>query len=166
MDKKTENTWRNIFVSVVQQQFRVKVAGVKVYLRQTWNFRAYAVSECIGLWCHGAVQGVHQGILKGMYHCTGDLLFDWFGLVCFANKNKNSQLSYSLFQNSQTGGQRYNDTSPFSIPWVHACICLWCMHWPVTSWANHMVAACTYCMGSNVSSLSRIYLYSRYFGLE
>jgi hypothetical protein len=23
------------------------------------------------------------------------LLFDWFGLVCFANKNKNCQLSYS-----------------------------------------------------------------------
>ncbi len=26
---------------------------------------------------------------------TIDPLFDWFGLVCFANKNKNSQLSYS-----------------------------------------------------------------------
>ncbi len=25
----------------------------------------------------------------GKYHCTIDLLFDWFGLVCFANKNKN-----------------------------------------------------------------------------
>jgi hypothetical protein len=24
----------------------------------------------------------------GKYHCTFDLLFDWFGLVCFANKNK------------------------------------------------------------------------------
>jgi hypothetical protein len=23
----------------------------------------------------------------GKYHCTVDLLFDWFGLVCFANKN-------------------------------------------------------------------------------
>ncbi len=30
----------------------------------------------------------NQGILEG------DLLFDWFGLVCFANKNKNCQLSY------------------------------------------------------------------------
>jgi hypothetical protein len=26
-----------------------------------------------------------QGILKGEYHSTVDLLFDWFGLVCFAN---------------------------------------------------------------------------------
>ncbi len=31
----------------------------------------------------------------GKYHCTVDLLFDWFGLVCFANINKNCQLSYS-----------------------------------------------------------------------
>ncbi len=24
----------------------------------------------------------------GKYHCTIDLLLDWFGLVCFANKTK------------------------------------------------------------------------------
>ncbi len=61
------------------------------------------------------------------YHCTIELLFDWFGLVFFANKNKNCQLSYSWFQTSQTGGQWYNDTPPFSIPWfysTHNCI-LW-----------------------------------------
>jgi hypothetical protein len=30
-----------------------------------------------------------QGIgKKGKYHCTIDLLFDWSGLVSFANKNK------------------------------------------------------------------------------
>jgi hypothetical protein len=48
----------------------------------------------------------------GKYHCTIDLLFDWFGLDCFATKNKNCQLSYSWFQTSGTGGQRYSDTSP------------------------------------------------------
>ncbi len=32
---------------------------------------------------------------RGKYHCTIDLLFDWFGLVCFANKNKKIQLSQS-----------------------------------------------------------------------
>ncbi len=44
--------------------------------------------------------------------------------------------------------------------------CSNCMHrpvMPVTSQANHMVAACTHCMGSKVSSLSGIYLYSSYF---
>jgi hypothetical protein len=83
--------------------YDTKLAGVKVYLRQTRNFRAHAVSACIGLWCHGAM---HE--------------------VC-------------------------------------ACISLWCMHQPVMSQAHHMVAACTYCMGSKVSSLSRIYLYPSYF---
>jgi len=34
------------------------------------------------------------------------------------------------------------------------------MHWPVTSQAD----AYTYCMGSKVSSLYWIYLYSSYFG--
>ncbi len=29
--------------------------------------------------------------LRVKYHYTIDLLFDWFGLVCFANKNKNCQ---------------------------------------------------------------------------
>jgi hypothetical protein len=52
---------------------------------------------------------------RGKYHYTVHLLFVWFGLVCFANKN--FQLAYSWFQTSQTGGQLYNDTSPFSIPW-------------------------------------------------
>ncbi len=56
---------------------------------------------------------------RGKYHCTVDLLFDWLGLVCFANKNKNCQLSSSWFQTSQTGGQRYSDTSPFSIPYFY-----------------------------------------------
>jgi hypothetical protein len=52
----------------------------------------------------------------GMYHCTVDLLFNRFGLVCFANKNKTCQLSYSRFQTSQTGGEPYSDASPFGIP--------------------------------------------------
>ncbi len=42
-----------------------------------------------------ATEKIGQGILKGEYHCTIDLLFDRFGLVCFANKNKKFQLSYS-----------------------------------------------------------------------
>ncbi len=56
---------------------------------------------------------------RGKYHCTVDLLFDCFGLVCFANKNQNCQLSYSWFQTSQTGGKWYCDNFPFSsIPWL------------------------------------------------
>ncbi len=35
--------------------------------------------------------GVVREYWRGKYHCTVDLLFDWFGLVCFANKNKHWQ---------------------------------------------------------------------------
>jgi hypothetical protein len=30
-------------------------------------------------------------------------------------------LQNRLIQTSQTGGQRYSDTSPFSIPWIQTC---------------------------------------------
>jgi hypothetical protein len=48
--------------------------------------------------------GYDQGTLKGE-------------VSLFANKSKNCQLSYSWFQTSQTGGQQYSDTFPFSLPW-------------------------------------------------
>ncbi len=48
---------------------------------------------CCHFLSHGASTGgwtrtLDQGILKEKYHCTVDLLFDWFELVCFANKTK------------------------------------------------------------------------------
>ncbi len=72
-----------------------------------------------------------QGIPKevSLYHWPP---VDWFGLVCCANKNKNCQLLYSWFPTSQTGGQRYSDSSPFSIPWTsfrrwaHLVLWNWC----------------------------------------
>jgi hypothetical protein len=33
--------------------------------------------------------------LRGEYHCSVDILFDWFRQVCLAKKNKKCQLSYS-----------------------------------------------------------------------
>jgi hypothetical protein len=60
-----------------------------------------------------------QGILKGKYHCTIDLLFDWFGISCMTTDNFCFYLQNRLIQTSQTGGQQYSETSPFSIPWVH-----------------------------------------------
>jgi hypothetical protein len=50
------------------------------------------------------------------YHCTIDLLFDWFGISCMTTDNFCFYLQNRLIQTSQTGGQRYSDTSPFSIP--------------------------------------------------
>ncbi len=60
-----------------------------------------------------------QGILRGKHHCTIDLLFDWFGLVCFANKNKKCQLSYSSTADFKPVKQEVNGTmilSPLVFP--------------------------------------------------
>ncbi len=53
---------------------------------------------------------------RGKYHCTIDLLFDWFGISCMTIENF-CYLQSRLIQTSQTGGQWYSDTSPFSISW-------------------------------------------------
>ncbi len=52
----------------------------------------------------------------GKYHCTIDLLFDWFGISCMTTDNFCFYLQNRQIQTSQTGGQWYSDTSPFSIP--------------------------------------------------
>jgi hypothetical protein len=43
--------------------------------------------------------------------CIIDLPFDWFGI-----SSMTTDIFCFHFQNSQTGGQWYSDTSPFSIP--------------------------------------------------
>jgi hypothetical protein len=59
----------------------------------------------------------NQGILKGgEYHCTIDLLFDWFAISCMTTNNFCFYLQNRLIQASQKGGQQYSDTSPFSNP--------------------------------------------------
>jgi hypothetical protein len=45
-----------------------------------------------------------QGILKGKYHCTIELLFDWFGISCMTTDNFCFYLRNRLLQTSQTGG--------------------------------------------------------------
>jgi hypothetical protein len=57
-----------------------------------------------------------QGALKGKYHCTIDLLFDWFGISCMTTDNFCFYFQNTLIQTSQTGGQQYGDTSLFIIP--------------------------------------------------
>jgi len=64
---------------------------------------------------------------RGKYHCTVDLLFAWFGIRCMTTGNFCFYLQNRLIQTSQTGGQQYSDTSPFSIPcsslliWILKC---------------------------------------------
>ncbi len=67
--------------------------------------------------CHRYSYSATMEYLRGKYHCTIDLLFDWFGISCLTTNNFCIYLQNRLIQTSQTGGQRYSDTSPFSIPW-------------------------------------------------
>jgi hypothetical protein len=52
---------------------------------------------------------------RGKYHCTVDLLFDWFGISSTTTDNFCFYMQKRLIQTSQTGGQRYSDISPFKI---------------------------------------------------
>jgi hypothetical protein len=42
---------------------------------------------------------------SGKYHCTIDLLFDWFEISCMTTDNFCFYLQNRLIQTSQTGGQ-------------------------------------------------------------
>jgi hypothetical protein len=53
----------------------------------------------------------------GKYHCTIDVLFDRFGISCRTTDNFCFYYQNRIIQTSQTGGQRYRDTFPFSITW-------------------------------------------------
>jgi hypothetical protein len=44
--------------------------------------------------------------LRGKYHCTVELQFDWFGISCMTTDNFCFNLQNRLIQTSQTGGQR------------------------------------------------------------
>ncbi len=61
----------------------------------------------------------NQGILRGKSHCTLDLLFDWFGISSMITDNFCFYLQNRQIQTSQTGGQQYRVTSPFSIPQLY-----------------------------------------------
>jgi hypothetical protein len=45
---------------------------------------------------------------RGKYHCTVDLLFDWFGISCMTTDNICFHLQNRLIQTSETRGQWYS----------------------------------------------------------
>jgi len=61
----------------------------------------------------------HREYKRGKYHCTVDLLFYWFGIICMTTDNFCFYMQNRVIQTSQTGGQQYSDTYPFSIPWLN-----------------------------------------------
>jgi hypothetical protein len=53
---------------------------------------------------------------RGKYHCTIDLLFDWFGISCMNIYSFCFYLQNRLILTSQTGGQWYSNTFPLEFP--------------------------------------------------
>jgi hypothetical protein len=53
-----------------------------------------------------------------LYNLGIYLLFDWFRISCMTTDIFCFYLQNRLIQTSQTGGQRYSNTSPCSIPWA------------------------------------------------
>jgi hypothetical protein len=83
--------------------------------------------------------GLYPGNSKGgEYHCTVDLLFDWFGISCVATDNFCLYLQNRLIQTGQTGVQRYSDTSPFSI------LCLYCYDRKLRAYSFYETELTTY----------------------
>ncbi len=70
-----KSVWHESF-GLIQLLGKCKVAGVKVYLRQTWNFRSHAVSACIGLWHHRLMHAHH----RPNHAATAWTLLFWFCL--------------------------------------------------------------------------------------
>ena len=57
--------------------------------------------------------------------------FEWFGISSMTTENFCFYLHCRLIQTSQTGGQLYSDTSPFSIPCRNITFTVYqhCMYW-------------------------------------
>jgi hypothetical protein len=64
------------------------------------------------------IYGFSREYYRGTYHCTVDVLFDWFGISCMSTANFCFYMQNRPIQTGQTGGQQYSDTSPFSTPWL------------------------------------------------
>ncbi len=79
-------------------------------MKEKWNVQPrYIISDqCVQKKEPGCV--VEAGNTKGG-------LFDSLGISCMTTDNFCFYLQNRLIQTSQTGGQWYSDTSPFSIPW-------------------------------------------------
>ncbi len=82
------------------------------------DFKSTHPSPTLTPWSDGSSREYY----RGKYHCTVDLLFDWFGISCMTTDDFCFYLQNRLIQTSQAGGQWYSDTSPFSILWLKTTV--------------------------------------------
>ncbi len=69
-------------------------------------------------WSRQASTAVTVWCCQGKYHCTIDLLFNWFGIGCMTTDNFCFYLQNRLIQTSHSGCQWYSNTSPLVFPVV------------------------------------------------
>jgi hypothetical protein len=101
----------NIITDPVMQIFGTnKTVELMIYYSTKWPVDKKSLHSTIG-----NIPTTRE-YLRGMYHCTIDLLFDWFGISCMTTDNFCFYLQNRQIQTSQTGGQWYSDTSPFNNP--------------------------------------------------
>ncbi len=92
-------------------------ARTRARLGSAWRAKAATTSRTTS--SSSNTSRISGGQLKqGILNCTIDLLFDQFGISCMTTDNFCFYLQNRLIQTSQTGGQWYSDTSPFSISWL------------------------------------------------
>jgi hypothetical protein len=101
-------TWNVTLVTVLSRFETVRRFLHHSQLVQTFKTLSFVA---VSVWGGGG-----QGILKGTYHCTIDLLFDRFGITFVTTDSFYFYLQNRQNQTSQTGGQWNSDFSPFSIP--------------------------------------------------
>ncbi len=99
-----------------------------IFEGKAWSLQASGITKQNRLGSKG-LQGQTREYLRGKYHCTIDLLFDWFRISCMTTDKFCFYLQNRLIQTSQAGGQWYSDASPFSIPWTNT---LYLLAWRVS----------------------------------
>ncbi len=72
------------------------------YTFQRLTFLGLSLQCTLHMLCEG-VEGLTRECLRWKYHCTVDLLFDWFGISCLTTDNFCFYLLCRQIQTSQTG---------------------------------------------------------------
>jgi hypothetical protein len=108
-------------VNIIRELGNWKVPRHPSFLLKIKRTIVLLVCKCISS-NHPFIYPSIREYLRGKYRCIIDLLFDRFRISFMATDNFCFYLQNRLYQTSQKGGQRYSDTSPFSIPCIYPSI--------------------------------------------
>jgi hypothetical protein len=95
---------------------KLRLQTSKFFFTENLFFTPFYTKLCQPPLCKSKVCKVSGNTKGGSITVHVDLLFDWFGISCMTTDNFCFYLQNRLIQTSQTGGQQYIYTFPFSIP--------------------------------------------------